>query len=213
MSLVANNDGGRARAVGGVGSGDLGGVDNVLVIIILVVIVVIVIVVAFVSRLGVLRLVSGLDRLSDGARAVSDSQGGGLGDGVSLVANNDSGGARAVGGVDIDNLGGVDDVVVIIVVVIVVALGLGSSGLGGEAGDGARDGARAVGDGQSGGLGDGVSLVIDDHLGRTGAVGGERGDNLSGPGDVGRVGTRVDHAGGGKANQRCNSESLHDECR
>jgi len=47
----------------------------------------------------------GGDRLGDGARAVSDGQGGGLSDGVGLGAVGDLSRTRAVGGVDIDNLG------------------------------------------------------------------------------------------------------------
>jgi len=51
-----------------------------------------------------------VDRLGDGARAVSDGQGGGLSDGVSVGTNGELGGRGAVGGVDIDNLGGDGDV-------------------------------------------------------------------------------------------------------
>lgn len=50
------------------------------------------------------------DGLGDGARAVSDGQGGGLSDGVSLVAVNDLSGTRAVGGVSGNDLGGVGNV-------------------------------------------------------------------------------------------------------
>ena len=52
----------------------------------------------------------GEDGLGDGARAVSDGQGGGLSDGVGLAAVGDLSGTGAVGGVDVDNLGGVGDV-------------------------------------------------------------------------------------------------------
>lgn len=48
------------------------------------------------------------------------------------------------------------------------------------------DGARALGDGQSGGLGDGVSLVTVDNLGGRRAVGGVGSDNLGGVDDSGR---------------------------
>lgn len=52
----------------------------------------------------------GEDRLGDGARAVSDGQGGGLSDGVGLVAVNDLSGTGAVGGVSSNDLGGVGNV-------------------------------------------------------------------------------------------------------
>lgn len=47
-------------------------------------------------------------RLADGARAVSDGEGGGLGDGVGLVVVRESGGLRAVGGDGGHDLSGVD---------------------------------------------------------------------------------------------------------
>lgn len=49
-------------------------------------------------------------RASDGARAVSDGEGGGLGDGVGLAAVSDLGRPRAVGGVNVNDLGGDGDV-------------------------------------------------------------------------------------------------------
>lgn len=52
----------------------------------------------------------GKDGLGDGARAVSDGQGGGLSDGVGLVAVNDLSGTGAVGGVSSNDLGGVGNV-------------------------------------------------------------------------------------------------------
>ena len=52
----------------------------------------------------------GEDGLGDGARAVSDGQGGGLSDGVGLVAVNDLSGTGAVGGVSSNDLGGVGNV-------------------------------------------------------------------------------------------------------
>lgn len=52
----------------------------------------------------------GDDRLGDSARAVSDSEGGGLGNSVSLVAVDDLSGTGAVGGVGSDDLGGVGNV-------------------------------------------------------------------------------------------------------
>lgn len=52
----------------------------------------------------------GQDGLGDGARAVSDGQGGGLSDGVGLVAVNDLSRTGAVGGVSSNDLGGVGDV-------------------------------------------------------------------------------------------------------
>lgn len=67
----------------------------------------------------------GHDGLGDGARAVSDGQGGGLSDGVGLAAVGDLGRARAVGGVDIDNLGGDGD----------VGVGSGASGGGNDSSD------------------------------------------------------------------------------
>lgn len=68
------------------------------------------------SRLARLRAVvadnsgGGEDGLGDGARAVSDGQGGGLSDGVGLVAVNDLSGTGAVGGVSSNDLGGVGNV-------------------------------------------------------------------------------------------------------
>lgn len=55
--------------------------------------------------------------------------------------------------------------------------------------DGLGDGARAVSDGQGGGLSDGVSLVAVDDLSRTGAVGGVSSNDLGGVGDVLGVGS------------------------
>jgi hypothetical protein len=52
----------------------------------------------------------GDDGLGDSARAVSDGEGGGLGDSVGLVAVDDLSGTGAVGGVGSDDLGGVGDV-------------------------------------------------------------------------------------------------------
>lgn len=52
----------------------------------------------------------GDDGLGDSARAVSDGEGGGLGDSVGLVAVDDLSGTGAVGGVGSDDLGGVADV-------------------------------------------------------------------------------------------------------
>jgi len=69
----------------------------------------------------------GGDRLGDGARAVSDGQGGGLSDGVGHGAVGDLSRTRAVGGVDIDNLG--DDGSTVLV-------GADSSSGGNDGGDG-----------------------------------------------------------------------------
>lgn len=52
----------------------------------------------------------GDDGLGDGARAVSDGEGGGLSDSVGLVTVDDLSGTGAVGGVGSDDLGGVGDV-------------------------------------------------------------------------------------------------------
>lgn len=52
----------------------------------------------------------GDDGLGDSARAVSDGEGGGLGDSVGLVAVDDLSGTGAVGGVGSDDLGGVGNV-------------------------------------------------------------------------------------------------------
>jgi hypothetical protein len=68
------------------------------------------------SRLARLRAVvadnsgGGEDGLGDGARAVSDGQGGGLSDGVGLVAVDDLSGTGAVGGVSSNDLSGVGNV-------------------------------------------------------------------------------------------------------
>jgi hypothetical protein len=72
---------------------------------------------------GRLRVVLGL-RLGDCARAVGDGEGGGLSDGVSLVAVSKSGGLRAVGGDGSHDLGGVLSTVT---VGGVVRRGIGSS--------------------------------------------------------------------------------------
>ena len=45
--------------------------------------------------------------MGDGARAVGDGEGGGLGDGVGLAVVDQSGGLRAVGGQSSDDLGNV----------------------------------------------------------------------------------------------------------
>ena len=76
-----------------------------------------------VARLaGVLGLVVGVARnpsrtsgvsLSDGARAVSDDQSGGLGDDVVLAAHVEAGRARAVGGVAVDDGGDSDGAVLV----------------------------------------------------------------------------------------------------
>lgn len=55
--------------------------------------------------------------------------------------------------------------------------------------DGLGDGARAVSDGEGGGLGDSVSLVAVDDLSRTGAVGSVGSDDLGGVGNVLGVGS------------------------
>lgn len=55
--------------------------------------------------------------------------------------------------------------------------------------DGLGDGARAVSDGEGGGLSDGVGLVAVDDLSRTGAVGGVGSDDLGGVGNVLGVGS------------------------
>lgn len=60
-------------------------------------------------RAGGLRGVGGLDGLADSARAVGDGEGGGLGDGVGLVAVGEGRGSRAVGGELGHDLSGVDD--------------------------------------------------------------------------------------------------------
>jgi hypothetical protein len=60
---------------------------------------------------------------------------------------------------------------------------------GGE--DGLGDGARAVSDGQGGGLSDGVGLVAVDDLSGTGAVGGVSSNDLSGVGNVLGVGSNA----------------------
>jgi hypothetical protein len=52
----------------------------------------------------------GDDGLGDGARAVSDGEGGSLSDSVGLVAVDDLSGTGAVGGVGSDDLGGVGNV-------------------------------------------------------------------------------------------------------
>lgn len=56
------------------------------------------------------NLGGGLDGLGDGARAVGDGDGAGLGDGVGLVTVGDLGGLRAVGGVLVNDLGDDSDV-------------------------------------------------------------------------------------------------------
>lgn len=119
--------------------------------------------------LGLARLAGGRHgvrvlglRLGDSARAVGDGEGGGLSDGVGLVAVGESGRLRAVGGDGGEDLGGVDN---------------GREdrlcGL-----DGVGDCERAVGDGQGGGLSDSVGLVTVGESGRTGAVGCGGSDNL-----------------------------------
>jgi hypothetical protein len=55
--------------------------------------------------------------------------------------------------------------------------------------DGLGDGARAVSDGEGGGLGDSVGLVAVDDLSRTGAVGSVGSDDLGGVGNVLGVGS------------------------
>lgn len=55
--------------------------------------------------------------------------------------------------------------------------------------DGLGDGARAVSDGEGGGLSDSVGLVAVDDLSRTGAVGGVGSDDLGGVGNVLGVGS------------------------
>jgi hypothetical protein len=85
--------------------------------------------------------VSGGDhRLGDGARAVGDGQGGGLGDGVGLGAVDDLGGTRAVGHDLVDGGGGVGHVAV-------VASGSDADGGDGKGGDGELhlDGIRFLG--------------------------------------------------------------------
>ena len=67
----------------------------------------------------------GDDRLGDGARAVSDGESGGLSDGPGLGAVGDLSRTRAVGGVDVNDLGGDSD----------VAVGSGASGGGKDSGD------------------------------------------------------------------------------
>jgi hypothetical protein len=57
--------------------------------------------------------------------------------------------------------------------------------------DGLGDGARAVSDGQGGGLSDGVGLVAVDDLSGTGAVGGVSSNDLSGVGNVLGVGSNA----------------------
>lgn len=123
------------------------------------------------GMLGLARLAGGRHgvrvlglRLGDCARAVGDGEGGGLSDGVGLVAVGESGRLRAVGGDGGEDLSGVDH---------------GREdrlcGL-----DGVGDSERAVGDGQGGGLSDSVGLVTVGESGRTGAVGCGGSDNLCG---------------------------------
>jgi len=50
------------------------------------------------------------------------------------------------------------------------------------------DGARAVGDGEGGGLSDGVGLAVVHKSGGLGAVGGQSGDDLSNVGGLSRDG-------------------------
>ncbi|MCQ9255619.1 hypothetical protein NQ103_09160 [Vibrio parahaemolyticus] len=76
------------------------------------------------------------------------------------------------------------------------------------------EGARAVGDGEGGGLGDGVSLVVDNDGGGSRAVGGVGSDDLGGPdnlaanggGGVLVSGSKADEGSGG--NEELHFESL-----
>lgn len=82
-------------------------------------------------------MAGGDDGLGDGARAVGDGQGGGLSDGVGLVAVGDLSGLRAVGDVGGDDLS--DDGH--------VAVGVGRDAGNGKSGDGGElhlDGIRWV---------------------------------------------------------------------
>ena len=114
---------------------------------------------------GRLRVVLGL-RLGDGARTVGDGESGRLSDGVGLVAVSESGGLRAVSGDGSENLSCVDN------------SRDGNDGLSGL--ERVADGARAVGDGKSGLLGDSVGLVTVGEGGRSRAVGGDGGHDLGG---------------------------------
>jgi len=72
----------------------------------------------------------------------------------------------------------------------------------GDGGNGLLNGARAVGDSESSGLGDGVSVVVVDDRGRLRAVGGVGGNDLSDVGDV-----AVGRGAGGEG--KSSSEELH----
>ena len=129
------------------------------------------------------------DGLADGARAVGDGQRGGLGDGVGLVAMGQGGGLGAVGGELSDNLGGVDD----------LRSGGGLDRLG--------DGARAVGDGESSSLGDGIGVGAVGEGGGGRAVSGQLGDNLGGVLDsLGGVGVVVSRDSADERAQKGNTE-------
>jgi len=81
--------------------------------------------------LNVHRGAGGRSRLGDGARAVSDGEGGSLGDGVGLATVGDLGRLGAVGGVGSHNLGDIGRG-------SVVAVGGGASNEGGGSGDGSE---------------------------------------------------------------------------
>lgn len=64
------------------------------------------------------------------------------------------------------------------------------------------DGAWAVGDGESGGLSDGVGNIVEGQGGWPRAVGGEGSVDLSDPGDVASSGSDGSHKGGGDGGDR-----------
>ena len=59
---------------------------------------------------GAVHRRGGIDGTGDGARAVLNGQGGGLGDRVGLASQGELGSVRAVGGVGVNDLGGDGDV-------------------------------------------------------------------------------------------------------
>ena len=147
------------------------------------------------------------DCLGKVAWAVGDGQSGSRGDSVGLVVGSEGGWLRAVGG---DNIGGDDGGGVVHRANWSwsdnwLRSRWGSSGRWSWHGhDWLADGARAVGDGEGGGLRDGVSLAGHCHLGSSRAVGSVGSDDLGGVGNVG-----VLHGGGGANKGGGGSEELH----
>jgi len=84
----------------------------------------------------------------------------------------------------------------------------GGAGHGAGGVDWLADGARAVGDGQRGSLGDGVGLAVVGKLGGLWAVGGVRGDDLGGVAHV-AVAIAIGGRGGGSQGEDGNSLELH----